>query len=32
MTCPPNNGKNEANMEGGIVKNEMPSVFLDEKL
>jgi hypothetical protein len=32
MICPPNNGKNKANMEGHIVKNEMLYMFLDEKL
>jgi hypothetical protein len=32
MICLPKNGKNEANTEGNIMKNEMPSVFLDENL
>jgi hypothetical protein len=31
MICPPNNGKNEANMEWGM-KNEMAFMFLDERL
>ncbi len=30
--CPPKNGDNQANREGGIImKNEMPSLLLDEK-
>jgi hypothetical protein len=32
MICPPNDGKMRQMGKGAIVKNEMPSMFLDEKL